>query len=89
MSLLHAKIMDAAEKERSSEQAEARRNLVGSGDRSEKIRTYNFPDNRVTDHRISLTLHRLAQTMEGDLAPIIDQLVQEHQADLLQQMGKE
>ncbi len=89
MSLLHAKIMAAAEKERSSEQAEARRNLVGSGDRSEKIRTYNFPDNRVTDHRISLTLHRLAQTMEGDLAPIIDQLVQEHQADLLQQMGKE
>ena len=89
MSLLHAKIMDAAEKERSSEQAEARRNLVGSGDRSEKIRTYNFPDNRVTDHRISLTLHRLVQTMEGDLAPIIDQLVQEHQADLLQQMGKE
>jgi peptide chain release factor 1 len=88
LSLLQAKLMDVAEQERNAEQAETRRSLVGSGDRSEKIRTYNFPDGRVTDHRINLTIHRLAQTMTGDLAPIIDQLVQEHQADLLRQMGK-
>ncbi|MEJ6517622.1 MAG: peptide chain release factor 1 [Pseudomonadales bacterium] len=87
MSLLQAKLMTVAEQERHSEEAETRRSLVGSGDRSEKIRTYNFPDGRVTDHRINLTLHRLAQTMQGDLAPIVDQLVQEHQADLLSQMG--
>jgi len=60
MSLLQAKLMDVAEQQRDSEQAETRRNLVGSGDRSEKIRTYNFPDGRVTDHRINLTLHRLS-----------------------------
>lgn len=81
--------MDVAVQERDAEQAETRRSLVGSGDRSEKIRTYNFPDGRVTDHRINLTLHRLAQTMTGDLSPIIDQLVQEHQADLLRKMGKD
>ncbi|HIG44357.1 MAG: peptide chain release factor 1 [bacterium] len=89
MSLLQAKLMDVAVQERDAEQAETRRSLVGSGDRSEKIRTYNFPDGRVTDHRINLTLHRLAQTMTGDLSPIIDQLVQEHQADLLRKMGKD
>jgi len=88
MGLLQAKLNDAAEQKRASEQAETRRSLVGSGDRSEKIRTYNFPDGRVTDHRINLTLHRLAQTMTGDLSPIIDQLVQEHQADLLSQLGQ-
>ena len=89
MGLLQAKLNDVAEQERASEQAETRRSLVGSGDRSEKIRTYNFPDSRVTDHRINLTLHRLAQTMTGDLAPIIDHLVQEHQADLLSQMAQD
>jgi peptide chain release factor 1 len=89
MSLLQAKLMDVATETRDAEQAETRRNLVGSGDRSEKIRTYNYPDSRVTDHRINLTLHRLAQTMAGDLAPIVDQLMAEHQADLLQQMGQD
>lgn len=89
MSLLQAKLMDVAIQERDSEQAETRKSLVGSGDRSEKIRTYNFPDGRVTDHRINLTLHRLAQTMAGDLGPIVDQLLQEHQADLLQQLGQD
>ena len=89
MSLLQAKLMDQAEQKQSDEQAAARRSLVGSGDRSEKIRTYNFPDSRVTDHRINLTLHRLAQTMAGDMAPIIDHLVQEHQADLLSSLGEE
>jgi len=89
MSLLQAKLMDQAEQKQSDEQAAARRSLVGSGDRSEKIRTYNFPDSRVTDHRINLTLHRLAQTMAGDMAPIIDHLVQEHQADLLSSLGED
>lgn len=89
MSLLQARLMDQAQQEQVSEQAERRRILVGSGDRSEKIRTYNFPDGRVTDHRINLTLHRLAQTMAGDLSPIVDQLVQEHQADLLSAIGSE
>ena len=88
MSLLQAKLMDRARQEQVDEQAERRRNLVGSGDRSEKIRTYNYPDGRVTDHRIGLTLHRLAQTMAGDLSPIIDQLMQEHQADLLGDLGR-
>ena len=64
-------------------------NLVGSGDRSEKIRTYNFPDGRVTDHRINLTLHRLPQVMTGELDPIIDQLIMEHQADLLSSLGQD
>tara|TARA_R110002072_G_scaffold150059_5_gene298187 strand:- start:243 stop:1334 length:1092 start_codon:yes stop_codon:yes gene_type:complete len=89
MSLLQAKLLDVATSERDAEQAETRKSLVGSGDRSEKIRTYNYPDSRVTDHRINLTLHRLAQTMAGDLAPIVDQLQAEHQADLLQQMGQD
>jgi peptide chain release factor 1 len=89
LSLLQAKIMNQAQQKQDDAQAAERRNLVGSGDRSEKIRTYNFPDGRVTDHRINLTLHRLSQTMAGDLAPIIDQLVQEHQADLLSALGSE
>ena len=87
MSLLQAKIMTQAQQAQDDAQAATRRNLVGSGDRSEKIRTYNFPDSRVTDHRINLTLHRLAQTMAGDLSPIVDQLVQEYQADQLSALG--
>lgn len=87
MSLLQAKLLDQAQQQQASEKAETRRNLVGSGDRSEKIRTYNFPDGRVTDHRINITLHRLAQTMTGDLEPIIDQLISEHHADQLRFLG--
>ena len=79
--------MDQARQQQADDQAETRRNLVGSGDRSEKIRTYNYPDGRVTDHRINLTLHRLPQTIAGDLAPIIEQLIKEHQADMLRFMG--
>jgi peptide chain release factor 1 len=89
MSLLQAKLMDKAQTEQSNEQAETRRNLVGSGDRSEKIRTYNFPDGRVTDHRINLTIHRLPQVMTGELDPIVDQLIIEHQADQLRSLGQE
>src|SRR5215210_6114518 len=76
---------DAAEKQKlDSERAAARRGQVGSGDRSERIRTYNFPQGRVSDHRINLTLYKLPQVMEGEaLGEIIDALVQEHQAELL------
>ncbi len=89
MSLLQAKLLDKAQTEQIQEQAQTRRNLVGSGDRSEKIRTYNFPDGRVTDHRINLTLHRLSQVMTGELDPIIDQLIIEHQADQLSALSQE
>ena len=89
MSLLQAKLMDKAQQQQANEQAQRRRDLVGSGDRSEKIRTYNFPDGRITDHRINLTLHRLPQTLAGDLSPIIDQLVQEYQADQLSALAQE
>jgi len=89
MSLLQAKLMDRAQTEQSNEQAETRRSLVGSGDRSEKIRTYNFPDGRVTDHRINLTIHRLPQVMTGELDPIVDQLIIEHHADQLRSLGQE
>lgn len=83
MSLLKARLLDAERSKQSSEQAEARRNLVGSGDRSERIRTYNFPQGRVTDHRINLTLYKLEELMQGNLAQVIDPLISEHQADLL------
>ena len=89
MSLLQAKLLDQARTRQSSERAETRRNLVGSGDRSEKIRTYNFPDGRVTDHRINLTLHRLPQVMTGELEQIIDQLIIEHRADQLSSLAPE
>ena len=83
MSLLQAKLTSSAEAAQSREQAEERRNLVGTGDRSDRIRTYNFPQGRVTDHRINLTLYKLDEVMAGDLGAIIDPLRQEHQADQL------
>jgi peptide chain release factor 1 len=89
LSLLQAKLLDAARSAQETEQAENRRQLVGSGDRSERIRTYNFPQGRVTDHRINLTLYKLDEVMEGALDSVIDPLIQEHQADLLQELGQE
>jgi peptide chain release factor 1 len=83
MSLLAAKLLDEQEQKQASEQAEQRRNLVGSGDRSERIRTYNYPQGRITDHRINLTLYKLDDILQGDLGPIIEPLAAEHQADLL------
>ncbi|MEP4485795.1 MAG: peptide chain release factor 1 [Halioglobus sp.] len=83
MSLLSAKLLSSVEDKHAAEQAEQRRNLVGTGDRSDRIRTYNFPQGRVTDHRINLTLYKLAEVMEGDLGVIVGPLRQEHQADLL------
>ena len=83
MSLLQAKLLAAEKAKQALEIAENRRNLIGSGDRSERIRTYNFPQGRVTDHRIGLTLYRLEEIMQGELDMIIDPLVNEHQADQL------
>ena len=83
MSLLAAKLKDAEISKRESETAEMRRGLVGSGDRSERIRTYNFPQGRVTDHRVNLKLNRLPEIIEGDLDEIITALVSEHQAKLM------
>ncbi len=83
MSLLKARLLDQAQSEQAAEQAESRRLQVGSGDRSQRIRTYNFPQGRVTDHRINLTLYRLGEIMQGDLDDIVDALAREQQADLL------
>ena len=83
MSLLQAKLMDAARTKQEKEQTEKRKSLVGSGDRSERIRTYNFPQGRVTDHRINLTLYQLGDVMEGNLEALIGPLIQEDQADQL------
>jgi peptide chain release factor 1 len=83
MALLRARLLAAEQERQQSAQAQSRRLQVGSGDRSERIRTYNFPQGRVTDHRINLTLYRLAQIMDGDLDELIDALQQEYQAELL------
>jgi peptide chain release factor 1 len=83
LSLLQAKLLDEQQSKQKNEQAEQRRNLVGSGDRSERIRTYNFPQGRVTDHRINLTLYKLDEILQGSLEDIINPLNNEHQADQL------
>jgi peptide chain release factor 1 len=83
MSLLKARLLAAEQEKQQSEQAQSRRLQVGTGDRSERIRTYNFPQGRVTDHRINLTLYKLAQIMNGQLDELLDALHQEHQAELL------
>jgi peptide chain release factor 1 len=75
--------MEAERSLADAKRAETRRSLVGSGDRSQRIRTYNFPQGRVTDHRINLTLYKLEDIMQGDLDQIIDPLIHEYQADLL------
>lgn len=87
MSLLKAKILSSEREKQQKQQAETRRNLVGTGDRSERIRTYNFPQGRLTDHRINLTLYQLPQIMEGDLRPIVDALSHEYMADLIASLG--
>ena len=83
MALLSARLLDRERQKQLDKQAATRRDLIGSGDRSERIRTYNFPQNRVTDHRINLTLYKLNEMMQGDVDPIIQSLCNEHQADLL------
>ncbi len=88
MNLLKAKLLNSEQQKQHDEQAEARRSLVGSGDRSERIRTYNYPQGRLTDHRINLTLYQLNDVLAGDLNMVIDPLKREHQADLLATLGQ-
>jgi peptide chain release factor 1 len=88
MSLLQAKILNKQKEEQQKEQSQTRRLLVGSGDRSERIRTYNFPQGRVTDHRINLTLYKLPEIIAGDMSEVVAKLQQEHQADLLTQINE-
>jgi peptide chain release factor 1 len=83
MSLLQAKLLAAEREKQTAAQAQTRKLQVGSGDRSERIRTYNFPQGRVTDHRINLTLYKLGDILEGNLDAIIEQLINEYQADQL------
>ena len=78
---------DVQQRARQQKEAAERKSLIGSGDRSERIRTYNFPQGRVTDHRINLTLYRLDAVMDGDLAELTDALTAEHQAELLAQLA--
>ena len=87
MSLLQAKLLDVEITKREHEQAQTRKSLVGSGDRSERIRTYNYPQGRVTDHRINLTLYKLDEILEGDLDQVVDPLISEYQADQLAALG--
>lgn len=89
MSLLKARLLSAEQEKQSAEQAETRKSQVGSGDRSERIRTYNFPQGRVTDHRINLTLYKLEEILQGNLDMLVDPLVNEHQAELLNQLAEE
>ncbi|MFA0085256.1 peptide chain release factor 1 [Vibrio sp. 10N.261.51.F12] len=83
MAVLAARITQAEVAKRAAEVSDTRRNLLGSGDRSDRIRTYNYPQGRVSDHRITLTLYRLSEIMEGDLQTLIDPVLTEHQADQL------
>ena len=88
MSLLQARLLNTEREQQQNEQAENRRSLVGSGDRSERIRTYNFPQGRVTDHRINLTLYQLDDFMEGSIDMVIEPLINEYQADLLASLSE-
>lgn len=89
LALLQARLLSAEQERAQAEQTQQRRLLVGSGDRSERIRTYNFPQGRVTDHRINLTLYQLDDILEGNIDPIIDPLVSEYQADQLAALAEE
>lgn len=89
MSLLQSRLLAAEQEKQQSEQAKNRKLQVGSGDRSERIRTYNYPQGRLTDHRINLTLYKLEEIMQGGLEHVIQPLIHEHQAELLTQLGNE
>ncbi|RMH70925.1 MAG: peptide chain release factor 1 [Gemmatimonadetes bacterium] len=84
LKVLRARLYEKAQAEAAAEQAQARKSQVGSGDRSDKIRTYNYPQNRVTDHRIGLTLYRLNEILEGDLDTLIDALIEDEQVKRLE-----
>ena len=86
MSLLQSRLLMQQQEQQQKEQSDKRKSLVGSGDRSERIRTYNFPQGRMTDHRINLTLYSLSDIMEGDIENILSALMSEHVASLMAQM---
>ena len=88
MKVLAARLNDKQKREARAKEAAERKSLIGSGDRSERIRTYNYPQGRVTDHRINLTLHKLDFVMDGDMEEITNALIAEHQAELLAAMGE-
>ncbi len=88
MKVLAARVRDAQMREIAAKEASARKLMVGSGDRSERIRTYNFPQGRVTDHRINLTLYKIDALMDGDIAELTGALIAEHQAELLTALGE-
>lgn len=88
MKVLRARLLDAMVQKQNAEQAQARKNQVGSGDRSERIRTYNFPQGRITDHRINLTRYDLDNFINGSIGPMIDALASHHQAELLNKQGQ-
>jgi len=88
MSVLKSRLYEAELQRQQSEQAQTRKSLVGTGDRSDRIRTYNYPQSRVTDHRINLTLYKLDEIMGGSLEQIIDPLIAEHQADELAHLSE-
>ncbi len=89
MSVLQSRLQAAEDEKRQREEQSTRRSLVGSGDRSERIRTYNYPQGRVSDHRINLTLYRLDEVLEGALDLLLDAIVQEHQADQLAALSEQ
>ena len=89
MALLQARLLDAERSKQQKEMAASRKKAVGTGDRSERIRTYNFPQGRVTDHRINLTLYKIDQIMDGDLSELVAALLTEHQTEQLAAMAEE
>jgi len=89
LGILAARIRDKQEREQQQKTASTRKLLIGSGDRSERIRTYNFPQGRVTDHRINLTLHKIDRILDGELDEIVDALAHEHQAEQLASLSEE
>ncbi|RUM93597.1 MAG: peptide chain release factor 1 [Thiothrix sp.] len=89
MSLLQARLLEVERQKQMAEETELRKSLVGSGDRSERIRTYNFPQGRVTDHRINLTLYKLDEILGGDLDQVINPLLSEYQAEQLATLGEQ
>lgn len=89
MSLLQSRLLEDAQSQAAKERSDERKSLVGSGDRSERIRTYNYPQGRVTDHRINLTLYKLDEVMQGALGEVIDPLIAEHQADQLAALAQD
>jgi peptide chain release factor 1 len=89
MALLQARLLDAERSRQQKDMAATRKKAVGTGDRSERIRTYNFPQGRLTDHRINLTLYQLESIIEGGLAPVIGALQAEHQAEQLAEIAQQ